>query len=367
MRLIPPCPPRRVPPRVLGIGMAWLALLCPAGPSRLFAGELVNAIHVRVNGTPVVHQDVQDMANLLVRLRHGGYPPTTHRDIVELEAEAIREQIRALLILEDQRRHNIRIEKPDYDRQLQRYRINPEQVSPAIRRWVEAQCVFPAVLNRNHIAPYQTPPQIVKNYYHRFRETEFREMGRVRLRRLLAMSRPGESQDAMLTRLEDECRRLEALPLPQRHQAVHAFIQEASQDIFAPDGGLVAVDAEQEHGWLRETLDYYSTETQEPLFPGHIMAAIRSLVQTRAAGRFTRPTAVEFGCLVIYLEAVEPGRVATFDEVKDFIDQKLADEGQQAKGIQWLRRKFDQSRITWNSGEPYAIDDLIPPHMRPRR
>jgi len=361
-----PARPRRPGGPARGGPLAAWALWLAAALPPAAAGELINAIHVRVNGQPVVHQDVQDTANLLVRLRYGGNAPGSRQALVELEAEAVREQVRALLILEEMRKRNIRLEKPDYDRRLRAYRIDPARVSPAVRRWVEAQCVFPEVLKANHILPFQPSPQGIKDYYHRFRDSEFREMGRVRLRRMLVPRQPGEGLEALLERVGGDCRRLEALPFPVRAGEVARFIRERSHDLYAQEGGLVSVDPTQEPGWLRESLDYYATDTRETLFPGPVMAETRALVQARAAGRFTRPVDTEFGCLAVYVEAVEPGRVASFDEVKDYIDQKLADEGQHRKSVQWLRRKFDQSRIAWNSGEPYTLDELLPPHQRGR-
>lgn len=348
---------------LVGWALCTVALCASAA-----AGDasLANAIHVRVNGRPIVRQDVQDVGNLIVRTRFDGRVPADEKGRIEIEAEAVRQLVRAFLILEEMKRYpEIKVDKEEYLETLKYMGIeDATKVPPGVRFLAESQVVFPWVLTKKNIPRYQPAPEEIRRFYQQHRSTIFREPGFVKLRRMLFFEAPGQSRAELLRDVADRIiafMNLPRHPTDQRTPALDEYIKKNSQDVFAESGGYMPLEREQGPGWAAERFGYVNPDTGERPFDEPVMKELERLIRAGVRGSFTPPVSTELGVQVVYLEDVRPGKTQTFAEARRQIEYILSDYANGERGQKWLRRKHENSKITWNDGQPYTIDELIPP------
>ncbi|MCC8189064.1 MAG: peptidyl-prolyl cis-trans isomerase [Planctomycetes bacterium] len=328
-----------------------LLALCFAVPAGGFAQDsgLVHAIFLRVNSRTITQDEVVEAVRYLIKREYNGVMPEDDEELDKIQRAALRDLVRTILIHEEAGRLNIKVDPRQSKYAQSSSGLRPEEISPTIRRMLEADDLFDDIMMSSG-TPVPTPsPREVKDFYNKNRE-EFRTNAYIIVRTIFLYAER-ERQAAYKAEAENMMRQLENVPAAQRTEAFAQMAREKSQDIFAEFGGLLTGDSPER--WIPKDFEN-SNPDGSPIFPPTMVEEIRRL---NRKGEIRLAVSAD-GMHLLYCEDVQGGKVLGWDEAARIIDYVLKQRVRNQRLRDWLGRVYDRSDVRWHDGTAYEKENL---------
>lgn len=330
------------------LGYASLAVLCAVFSGNAVEagqGELAYAIFLRVNGRPITQENVTQIAHYLLKREYPDGAPSSETEALNLQNAAIRDLVRSSLIHSEASRLGLKVDRDMSRRAIAMSGLRPDEVTPTIRRILEADDLFEEIMMEEGTPIRQPTPREVRDFYLDHRQ-EFTMDAFIVVRTIFIGEDGIRPQSHFLAQAEALKRQLEMVPLDQRTEAFAKAARESSQDVFAEYGGLLTASSEEP--WMPRDFSNESPDGRE-LFPQAMVQGIRSL---RTKGEI-RLAVSEDGVHLFYLEDLRGGNTLPWDEAKRVIEFLLKQRRRNDAMRNWINRIYDRSDVRWHDGSAY--------------
>jgi hypothetical protein len=328
--------------------LAVAVLLCVSVAA---AGEqLAHAIYVKVNGKTITQENVLEAVRYLVKREFRGIVPEDEEELDNLQKAALRDLVRTILIHDEAAREGVRVDRV-YSRQaMAQSGLSPEEITPTIRRMLEADDLFEDLMARSGTPINNPSPSQIRKFYTDNKE-DFRSDSQIIVRTIFIAADSSSAQAVFKAKAERVMEELQAVPPGQRTAAFAKKAGEISEDVFAQHGGLLTGDMPD--AWIPKDFNNLNPEG-EPIFPVQMVEVIRRL---NRAGELRLAVSSE-GMHIMYCEDVRGGRLMPFDEASRIIDYILKSDARNRRMRAWLSRVYDRSDVRWHDGTPYEKETL---------
>lgn len=311
--------------------------------------QMAYAILLKVNDKTITQEQVREMAQLLVKREYNSVMPEDEEELEIILKAAIRELARTHLIHYDAAANGIHLSREDSKRIMRNSGIPPEEITPTIRRVLEADDLFETLMASSGTPISQPSPREVKAFYLENREG-FRTNAFVIVRTIF-LPAERDRQSYFKARAEAMIAQLEAVPLSQRTEAFAKQAREYSQDMFAEYGGLLTGDSPEP--WIPKEFNNVKPDGS-PLLPPTMAEEIRRL---NRKGELRLAVSAE-GMHLLYCEDVQGGKELSWDEATRLIDFVLKQRVRNERLRAWLSRVYDRSDLRWHDGTRYEKEEL---------
>lgn len=313
-------------------------------------GELAYAIFLRVNGRPITQENVTQVAHYLLKREYPDGPPSDETEALNLQNAAIRDLVRSNLIHNEANRLKLKVDRDTSRRAIAMSGLRPDEVTPTIRRILEADDLFEEIM-MGEGTPIRTPsPKEVRDFYLSHRQ-DFTLDAFIVVRTIFIGEDGIRPQSHFREQAELLKQRLEMVPLDQRTEAFAKAARESSQDVFAEYGGLLT--GSNEEPWMPQDFNNATPDGRE-LFPQAMVDGIRSL---RTKGEIRLAVSAD-GMHLFYLEDIRGGNILGWDEAKRIIEFHLKQRRKDEAMRNWINRIYDRSDVRWHDGSPYDKSQL---------
>lgn len=326
-----------------GMVLAAALFLCASGLAS--AQELAYAIFVRVNGKPITRDNVVQAVEYLIKREYNKTPPEDEEEQERLQDAALRDLVRTLLIQSEASQRGIKLDRQVSKRALAMSGMKQEDISPTIRRMIEADDLFEELMISEGTPIKNPTPREIKDFYSRNKE-QFRTNAFVIVRTIFIPGDTSQPQSYFKSRAEDLQREIEATPLDARTAFFAKKAAEVSQDVFAKFGGRLTMDSPEP--WIPQEFANAGPDGKEML-PGPMAEAIHRL---NRKGEVRLAVSKE-GMHLMYLEDIKGGETIGWEEASKMIEYLLRQQNKDARMRQWIDRIFSRSDVRWNDGTVY--------------
>ena len=313
----------------------------PSSPARVVA---------RVNGVAITEaQLAREVERLYPSTEgHGRIRP---EKLDELRSQAIEELIvqelawqqalqegRAVSMVEV-RRERLRLRRKygaqQFDRMLQDRGLTRQQYLETLQR----QMTLEAAYHRKVTSPSRISPGALRAHYQK-NVQKYRRPERVRLRLILVAVDP-QALPQQVRAARQKAEQIHAQLVAGKDFA--ALAHEFSDDAYRVKGGDV--------GWLHK---------------GNVDPEFDTLAFTLPVGQFSQPLRTPWGFSIVKVEAREPGKLLSFNEVRPRLKQEL--ERKRADGLrqQWIAALKKDARIVIYDAKPGAEGGVSAAHATGR-
>ncbi len=321
-----------------------------AGKAKAGEGELAYSIFIRVNGRPITQESVGQVARYLLKREYNGKVPNDMQELSNVEKAAIRDLVRTQLIHSEAQRLNIRLDRDLTKRAIAMSGLRPDEVTPTIRRVLEADDLFEQIM-MGEGTPIRSPsPKEIKQFYIDNRES-FRSDAFIIVREIFIGEDGIKPQSFFKEQAEELIRQLEMVPVSQRTDAFDKMAREKSQDVFAEYGGRLTAGAEQ--GWMPQEFINERPDGRD-IFPPEMVEGIRRLKQK---GEVRLAISVD-GMHILYLEDIKGGTIMPWAEASRIIEFHLKQRQKIIAMRNWINSIYDRSDVRWNDGTAYEKREL---------
>lgn len=323
------------------------------------AVDLAYAIFLRVNGRPITQDNVAQAVRFLVKREYNDTPPADLEEHENIQKAAIRDLVRSHLIHSEATRLNIKLDRGFSRRAVAISGLRPDEVTPTIRRILEADDLFEEIMMAEGTPIREPSPKEVKDFYINNRDS-FRTDAYVIVRTIFIGDDGSQAQSYFKDRATEVMHRILEMPVSQRADAFAKAAREYSQDIFAEFGGLLT-GSSPEH-WMPQEFTNQNPNG-EPIFPQPMIEGIRRL---KTPGEI-RLAVSEDGMHLLYLEDIRGGSVIPWGEAKRIIDFHLKQVKRNTAMRDWINRVYDRSDVRWHNGtafEKELLTEILLPSER---
>ncbi|MDR3211081.1 MAG: hypothetical protein LBU79_04105 [Planctomycetota bacterium] len=334
-----------------------LLLFCLAPPLAAGEeGELAYAIFLKVNGRPITQDNVIQVMRFLVKREYNGEVPEEEPAMANIQKAAIRDLVRAQLIHSEASRAGVKLDREYSRRAIAMSGLRPDEVTPTIRRMLEADDLFDEIMMVEG-TPIRTPsPREMKEFYTQ-NQDGFRQDAFVIVRTIF-LGYDGRRPNSFFRQQgEDLAWQINSVPLSERTEYFSRLAKEQSQDVFAEHGGRLTGDAAE--AWMPREFTNVNAEGR-PIFPEAMVEGIRSLVNRGEV----RVVESEDGVHLLYLEDVRGGGVISWNESKRVVEYVVKQRNRNAAMRSWINRIYDHSDVKWHDGTPYdkaiLTEEILP-------
>lgn len=313
--------------------------------------QLAHAIFVKVNGKTITQDNVVEAVRFIIKREYNNTMPEDEEVLDIIQKAALRDLVRMHLIHDEARRLSITMERAQQKRLLETSGLRPEEITPTIRRLLEAGDLFDDIMMMSGTPISSPSPREIKEFYNKNRE-EFRTNAFLIVRTIFVADDRSRPQAFFKDQAERMMAELEAVPLNMRTEAFAKLATDKSQDIFAEFGGLLTGNAP-EH-WIPKDFENAGPDGK-PIFPPTMVEEIRRL---NRAGEIRLAVSVD-GMHLLYCEDVRGGRVLPWDEASRIIEYLLKQRRRNQGMRTWLNRVYDRSDVRWHDGTVYEKEMLM--------
>lgn len=330
----------------------FAALLAPFISMRAYSGEsqLAHAIFVKVNGQTITQEQVVEVVKYLVKQEYNDVMPQDEAELEKLQDAALRNLVRSILIHAEARKAGVTIAPGRLKGLIRQAGMKPEEVTPTIRRLIEADDMFEDMMAMTGTPIRDPSPRQIKNFFNENRE-DFRTNSMIIVRTIFLADDGRLRQAALKAEAEKLVDQVKAVPANQRTAYFDRLAREVSQDVFGQFGGLLTGQSPER--WIPKDFANQN-EDGSPIFPPTMMEAIR---------RLNRPGEVrlavsEDGMHLVYCENVQGGQVIKWDEARNIIEYVLKTRLRNRHLRTWLNQIYDRSDVRWHDGTVYEKENL---------
>ena len=311
--------------------------------------ELAHAIFVKVNDNNIVQNQVVDTVRYLIKREYNNVMPEDDEELDRIQRAALRDLVRTYLIHDEARRIGLKPDRMMIKSAIANSGLKPEEISPTIRRILEADDLFDDLMMSSGTPISQPSPREVKDFYTKNRE-EFRSNAFIIVRTIF-ISADRRRQAEFKMRAEQLVRQLEAVPLSQRTEAFANTAKEISEDIFGEFGGLLTGDSPER--WIPK--DFQNTNPDgSSVFPPTMVEEIRRL---NNKGEVRLAVSAD-GMHLLYCEDVRGGQMMGWEEASRIINYVLKQRLRNTRLRGWLNRVYDRSDVRWHDGTKFEKELL---------
>lgn len=308
-------------------------------------GELAYAIYLRVNGRPITQDHVAQTMRYLVNREYKDQGIASEEEALNVQNAAIRDLVRSYLIHSEANRSGVKLDRETARRASQVSGLRPDEITPTIRRILEADDLFDELMMAEG-TPVRTPsPKEVRDFYLSNREN-FTMDAYIIVREIFIGYDGRRAESHFIEQGQKIIQEIEAASYTGRTEAFIKAAGEHSQDIFAEVGGLLTNNPSDP--WMPRD---FANEMPDgtPIFPQPMVDGIKSL---SVKGEIRLVTS-EDGVHLLYLEDTRGGNVMPWDEAKRLIEYLLKHRRRNEAMRNWINRIYDRSDVRWHNGNPY--------------
>lgn len=332
-------------------GLFIIAAIAAAPGSDCRAGEaeLAHAIFLKVNGRTITQEQVVETAKYIIKREYNDVMPEDEEELEKIQEAAQRDLVRSLLIHDEAAKAGVRLDSTRAKYVLQSAGLADDEVTPAIRRLLEADELFDDMMMQVGTPVREPSPREIKDFYAENRD-EFRSNAFliVRTMFLAVDDRPQSFYKAQADEIKTY---LEAIPMPQRTDAFAEAAKKFSQDVFAQFGGLMTGDSPEK--WIPKDFENAGPDGQ-PMFPPTMVEEIRRL---NKPGEIRVAISSE-GVHIMYCEDIRGGKVMSWGEARKIIEYILKERYRNQQLRVWLNQVYDHSDVRWHDGAVYEKENL---------
>lgn len=316
------------------------------------APELAHAIFVKVNGKTITQEQVVEAVKFIIKREFNDVMPEDEEELDKIQRAALRDLVRTLLIHDEAARSGIKPNRNSWKEWARRHGLTQDDVTPTIRRMLEADDLFEEMMMASGTPINQPSPREVKDFYNKNRD-EFKTNAFVIVRTIFLStdSTPSRPQSYYKAMAEDLMTQLDNVPVAQRTEAFAKAAREKSQDIFAKTGGLLTGDSPEK--WIPKDFNN-ENEDGSPIFPPTMVEEIRRLNRKGEV----RLAVSSDGMHLLYCEDVQGGKVIGWDEASRIIEYVLKERTKNSRMRGWLNRVYDRSDVRWHDGTMFNKETL---------
>ena len=331
----------------------------PEGEARAGEGELAYAIFLRVNGRPITQDNVLQAMRYLLKREYNGVLPHDEEEMNRLQQAAIRDLVRAYLVHHEAVRMDIKLNREYAKRAVTMSGLRPDEVTPTIRRIIEADDLFEEIMIREGTPIRQPSPREVRDFYVNNQES-FRSDAFIVVRTIFIGEDGRRPQSYFREQAEALIRQIEAAPLSDRTAVFDRIARENSQDVFAEHGGRLT--GGNSDPWMPQEFNNENAEGK-PIFPLAMEEGIKRLAHKGEV----RLAISEDGMHILYLEDLRGGSIMPWSEgkrvIEFFLKQRRTNEALRI----WINRIYDHSDVKWHDGTAYDKALLTQPLLASER
>lgn len=317
-----------------------------------FCGEtqLAHAIFVKVNGETITQEQVIEVVKYLVQQEYNGVMPEDEEELEKLQDAALRNLVRSLLIRSEARKSGVSISAGRLRGLLRQAGLKQEDVTPAIRRLVEADDLFEDMMAMTGTPVREPSPGQIRDFYNKNRD-EFKSNMYIIVRTIFLVDDGRRPQAALKAQAEELVEEIKAVPQNRRTEYVDKMAKEISQDVFAQFGGLLTGDSPER--WIPRDFSNKNPDGSD-IFPPTMIEGIRRL---RKPGDVRLAVSAD-GMHVLYCEDVQGGKMMKWDEARGIIEYVLKTRSRNQRLRSWLNQVYDRSDVRWHDGTRYEKEYL---------
>ena len=345
----------------LFLALAIMAGALPIAVLSAQAGEaeLAYAIFIRVNGRPITQDNVVQAMRYLLKREFNGVPPQDELQMEALQKAAVRDLVRAYLIHHEASRLNVKLNREFSKRAIALSGLRPDEITPTIRRIIEADDLFEEIMMGEGTPIRQSSPREVRDFYLN-NQDDFRTDAFIIVRGIFIGEDGRRPQSFFREQAEDIIRQIEAVPLYERTNAFDKLAKEKSQDVFAQFGGRLTGNSPDP--WMPQEFRNQTPEG-DALFPAEMEQGIKRLTQKGEV----RLAVSEDGMHILYLEDIRGGSIMPWAEAKRVIEFHFRQRRTNEAMRTWINRIYDHSDVTWHDGSRYEKAQLLEPLLPSER
>lgn len=312
--------------------------------------DLAYAIFIRVNGRPITQDNVAQAEQYLLKREYRGEVPEDQEEQIRINRAAIRDLVRTQLIHSEAASIGIKLSPGESRRAIAMSGLRPDEVSPTIRRMLEADDLFDMLMSAEGTPVRDPSPKEVRDFYLNSKEL-FRNDAYIIVRTIFIADDGTRSQSYFRDRATQIMNQVNMMPLSQRTDFFAKAAREVSQDVFAEFGGLLTGSAED--SWLPQGFTN-RTPDGSSIFPEPMVEAIRQL---KTPGE-VRLAVSEDGIHLLYLENLRGGNIVPWSEAKRVVEYFLRQKVRVEALRGWINRIYDRSDVRWHNGETFEKERL---------
>lgn len=344
--------------RTMLLGLSLLLLL----PALSLAGEghLINAVLIKVAGRRITQTDLNEMAQYLLRRRYGHVDLRTIRmdpsEMEELSAAARRELVRMHLILDEAESMQLSVPDREVLEFFERAQLDLARLPALARKQAEAELLIDQILKARGVLGSLITPAEMRRIYQEQKDTVFTTDSQVKIRHILLPTGALTSEQNVLTRARSVRKQVMNLPAHQRAEFFADRARVLSDDAFASQGGLLRISRDPE-GWFRQDWGNKRADGGEA-FPKPLYTAI---VRFGPEHRLTvtDPIRSHQGIHLLFLEDIKVGKTMSWKEAQPLIRRYVERRRKREEVEKWLEDKVKRTRIVWNDGTPYPVEEIF--------
>lgn len=325
-------------------------LLAAAWTHYASAAQLAHAIFVKVNGRTITQEQVLEAVKYIIKREYNNVMPEDEDELERVQRAALRDLVRTLLIHDEAAKNNIHPDRGFTKELLRRSGLTQEEVTPTIRRMLQADDLFNDLMMSAGTPVRDPSPRDIKEFYNKNRD-DFKTNAFIIVRTIFLSTDTSRPQSYYKTVAEELMVQLEAVPLAYRTEAFAKAAKERSQDIFAQFGGLLTGDGPEP--WIPKDFANKNPDGGD-IFPPTMIEAIRRL---NNKGELRLAVSAD-GMHLLYCEDVRGGKVLPWDEASRIIEYVLKERARNARLRAWLSRVYDRSDVRWHDGTPFEKEML---------
>ena len=332
------------------LGLSLTVLLICGVSAPVHGEELAHAIFVKVNGKTITQDNVIEAVKYLIKLEYNNVMPEDEEELEAVQKAALRNLVRTILIHDEAGRMGVKLDRARTKSILANSGLKAEEITPTIRRMLEADDLFEDVMMMSGTPIREPSPKEVKDFYNKNRD-EFRTNAFIIVRTIFIADDDSRPQSYFKAQAESLMAQLEAIPLEMRTEAFAKKAEEVSQDVFAEFGGLITADSPER--WIPKDFNNLSPDG-DPIFPAVMVEAIRRLA---FKGEIRLAVSAD-GMHLMYCEDLQGGKTISWDEASRIIEYVLKQRRRHASMRNWLNRVYDRSDVRWHDGSVYEKEML---------
>lgn len=314
------------------------------------APELAHAIFVKVNGKTITQEQVVEAVKFIIKREYNNVMPEDEEELDKIQRAALRDLVRTLLIHDEAGRVGIKPSRNSWKEWARRHGLTQDEVTPTIRRMLEADDLFEELMMASGTPINQPSPREIKDFYNKNRD-EFKTNAFIIVRTIFLPVDTSRPQSHYKTTAEELMTQLENVPIAQRTDAFDKTARERSQDIFAKNGGLLTGDSPDK--WIPKDFNN-ENEDGTPIFPPTMVEEIRRLNRKGDL----RLAVSSDGMHLLYCEDVQGGKTIGWDEASRIIEYVLKERQKNSRMRWWLNRVYDRSDVRWHDGSAFEKGTL---------
>lgn len=336
--------------------LGWMCV-CP------FAGagetELLKATLVVVNGKRVTQDHVNQMAEVMLRRRHGDISRLrmSMEEQQEVFDAALRELIRMELIFGHATKLGLSVPDERVQATLKHLGLGDPIMPKAARRYAEADVLLDKVLMAQGFGPYKPSPKQIRDLYAAEKETTFKTNSFVRVRHIILPTYGAEKPATVAAKAGLLRDRIMKKPVAERGAFFGEVAREFSDGRFADGGGLLRLGTNRQ-GWFPQEFGNKRPDGRA-VFPVRLYKGIQAFTVSDKH-KVSKVIRSDQGYHLLYLEDIKGGDYIPWARAQKLIETHLQQRERQRRMLGWLKEKLRTSQIHWNDGQRVEHERILP-------